>query len=563
MRLFIPQISLVGLLKRLVCKHVIAFLLCLAVFNVFSQNHQIKKDSLQVEELYAKAIEIKDTDLVEAKKKFESAIEIIDRSLLSKDEFLLKKASILEQLAYFLRRENKFGPALKNLQESLKIKRKIGETYTLAYTYSQTAWLWLYQSEFEKTKVNLDSAYALSKKHNNIIETIRTLSRYGILYQNTKENAKAEQHHLRAIKLADSINETKSIAATNANYAFFLRRQKKYKENIPYLEKSVEMHRKANNQIGLESGYFALGVTYRVLGMPHKAIELYNKTLAMSKEQKNEAVLHSRYLGLSNSYADLKDYEKAYSYHLEYTKWWIKVKNEKNYQKMVDLEAKYKYEQQLAVDSLQFAQEKREVELVAQSESSKKKLYFALLLVTLLGAVVIGYLIRRNYQQRSKIARAMYENEKKILDQEIKGKEEDIKRLIADNSMRLAFKEELLDKLKTDIEGSDPQSIKQSLNSLTTQLRLQIETESKLSGLQEKIDAVNKNFDTNLQKQFSELTKGEREVCALLRLDLSIKEIMTIRNVSSDSVKSMRRRIRKKMNVPQDIELESFIQALT
>ncbi len=529
----------------------------------YSQIHKVEDDSLKVEVLYTKALEIIDADPVEAKKKLENALGIINENLLSQNEFLLKKAFILERLAYFLRRENKFGAALQNLQESLQLKRKVGETYTLGYTYSQTAWLWLYQSEFEKTKLNLDSAFILSKKYKNINETIRTLSRYGILHQNLKENTTAEKYHLQAIKKADSVNEMKLIASSNSYYAYFLRLQKRYKENIPYLQRSIDMHQKTNNQIGLESGYFALGVTYRVLGMPYKAIELYNKALAMSEEQKNEAVLHSRYLGLSNSYADLKDYKKAYEYHLEYTKWWIKVKNEKNYQKMVDLESQYKYDQKRAVDSLQFAQEKREVELVAQAESSKKKLYFVLLLVTLLGAVVIGYLVRRNYQQRSKLAKATYENEKKMLDQEINAKEEDIKRLIADNSMRIAFKEELLDKLKTDIATSDPQDIKQSLNSLTTQLKLQIETESKLSGLQEKIDAVNKNFDTNLQKQFPELTKGEREVCALLRLDLSIKEIMTIRNVSSDSVKSMRRRIRKKMNIPSEIELEKFIQELT
>ena len=530
--------------------------------NIYTQGYDIKNDSLRVEELYAKAIGLKDNNLTEAKKNFEDAIEIIDKSLSSKNEFLLKKASVLEQLAYFLRRENKFDTALKYLQESLEIKRKIREKYTLGYTYSQIAWLWLYQSEFDNTKVNLDSALTLSKKYNNINETIRTLSRYGILYQNLKEYAKAEQHHLHAVKLADSINSINSIASTNANYAYFLRRQKKYKENIPFLKRSAEMHKKANNQIGLESSYFALGVTYRVLGNPLKAIELYNKAIAMSKKQKNEAVIHSRYLGLSNSYADLKDYQKAYKYHLDYTKWWIKVKNEKNYQKMVDLQSKYKYEQQLAIDSLRFTQEKKEIEIIAQTESSKKKLYFALFLVTLTGAFVIGYLIRRNFKQRSTYIKAEYENKKKILDQEIKTKEKNIKRLIADNSMRITFKEELLDKIKSDVIGSTPENIKKSLASLTTQLKLQINTESKLSGLQEKITDVNQFFDTTLRKKYPELTKGEREVCALLRLNLSIKEIMIIRNVSTDSVKSMRRRIRKKMNIPSEINIEEFIQSL-
>jgi len=91
---------------------------------------------------------------------------------------------------------------------------------------------------------------------------------------------------------------------------------------------------------------------------------------------------------------------------------------------------------------------------------------------------------------------------------------------------------------------------------------LQIDTENKLSGLQEKINYINKSFDAKLQELYPELTSGEREVCALLRLNLSIKEIMTIRNVSSDSVKSMRRRIRKKMHIPSDIEIEKFIQSL-
>lgn len=155
-----------------------------------------------------------------------------------------------------------------------------------------------------------------------------------------------------------------------------------------------------------------------------------------------------------------------------------------------------------------------------------------------------------------------FENQKTILDQQIKAKEENIKHLIADNSMRLAFKEELLNKIKSEIIDGDPENMIIALNSLTTQLLRQISTEGKLSGLQEKIDDVNQNFDDTLKKIYPDLTKGEREVCALLRLNLSIKEIMTIRDVSSDSVKSMRRRIRKKMNVPSDIELEKFIRDL-
>ncbi len=164
---------------------------------------------------------------------------------------------------------------------------------------------------------------------------------------------------------------------------------------------------------------------------------------------------------------------------------------------------------------------------------------------------------------RNKSILSQITDEKKALGKKLKAKEDEVKSLMADNSMRLAFKEEWLAKLKSEIVATaDATELRQSLNSLIAQLRLQIDTENKLAGLQEKIGYKNTSFDAKLQELFPDLTKGEREVCALLRLNLSIKEIMIIRNVSSDSVKSMRRRIRKKMNISSDIELESFIQQL-
>ncbi len=537
------------------------------VFQAFSK----ESDSLKVEQLYSKAIEVIDANPVESRKIFEETLDVIDKTLLSpsnknKNFFLVKKAFILEKLAYFLRRENKYGLALKHLQESLELKRKVGETYTLGYTYSQIAWLWIYQSEFDKTKVNLDSAYTLSKRYNNTKETIRSLSRYGTLYLNLKEYKKAEKHHLLAVKLSDSINDAKAIAIANANYADFLRRQKRYSESVPYLEKSIAMHKKNNNQIGLESGYYALGVTYRNLKKPYKAIAAQKKSIEMAKKQKNEAIIHTRYLELSRSYEDIEDYKNAFSTYRQFNILKEKGKNRMNYQKMADLESKYKYEQQLVLDSLRFAQEKREIELIATSESTKKKLYFLLLILVLIAAGAITFLVRRMYLNKAQIVLERLEKEKaqkKLLDQQIESKEEEIKRLVADNTMRLNFKQELLDQLNKELSEKKSEDLKVSLSSLAKELKSQINTEGKLSSLQHKIDQVNQGFDSKLIKQYPQLTKTEREVCALLRLNLSIKEIMIIRNASQDSIKSVRYRIRKKLGLSSGEELEQFIQKIS
>ena len=62
--------------------------------------------------------------------------------------------------------------------------------------------------------------------------------------------------------------------------------------------------------------------------------------------------------------------------------------------------------------------------------------------------------------------------------------------------------------------------------------------------------------------QYPSLTKAEREVCALLRINLSMKEVASIRNTTVESVKSIRYRLRKKMEIPKNTELEAHIQSL-
>ncbi|MEM6686550.1 MAG: hypothetical protein AAF617_12275, partial [Bacteroidota bacterium] len=211
-------------------------------------------------------------------------------------------------------------------------------------------------------------------------------------------------------------------------------------------------------------------------------------------------------------------------------------------------------------------QERKEIELTAKSEAEEKQFYIILLLLTLISATIIGLLVRRNFTNRAKIAQEKLEKEqaqKLLLDEKVRINEEETKRLIADNSMRLEFKQELLDQLKT--ETSNIQSLeemKQTMQSLVSKLQLQIATENKLSTIQDKIEEVNKGFDTKLREAYPKLTKTDREICALMRLNLSIKEIATIRNSSIDAVKAARYRIRKKMQLSAGEELEYIIQSL-
>ena len=206
----------------------------------------------------------------------------------------------------------------------------------------------------------------------------------------------------------------------------------------------------------------------------------------------------------------------------------------------------------------EFEKQRKELEFQKQQEEREKILYGTLLVVALLLGGAIAYLVWKN--SKNKIIRQRLE--KDLLNEKVKVSEAEIKALVADNTMRSVFRKELIVQLDEEKKSSKSKEIKQFVKLLTIKLQEQIKTEDKVSKIHKKIEAVNKGFDEKLVKLYPELSKNQRDFCVLLRLNLSIKEISSIKNVTIDSVKSMRYRIRTKLGLQSGEELERFIQSL-
>ncbi|WP_299212146.1 tetratricopeptide repeat protein [uncultured Aquimarina sp.] len=470
-------------------------------------------------------------------------------------------AAIYVQMGVVNRRKANYPEAISYYIKALRFYEEEKNASKIASVFHNMALVYRYQKDHRKAIENYKKAIVLKEKVKDTQGLGAVYNMLGVSYRQNKQLDSALICYQKAEKLFTAIDSKEDLHGVYGNLGALYGFQGKYDQSIPLKKANLKYYKKIGKRLSICVEYYNIYQDYRRMKNWKNALVYADSSLQVALEEGFRERILVAYRSKSISYANMGNYREAHENYRIYKKYNDTIFNIKNAKKIQSLELNYKFQKEKQADSLQFIREKREVELIAKTESSKKKLYFILLIITLIAAGSIAFLIRRNYKHRARIARAEHENERIRLDQEISNKEESIKRLIADNSMRLAFKEELLDKIKNEVD-TKPENISKSLQSLTAQLKRQITTERKLSGLQEKIDQVNKDFDQRLQELYPELTKGEREVCALLRLNLSIKEIMTIRNVSSDSVKSMRRRIRKKMNVPSETELEKFIQEL-
>ncbi|RUA28671.1 MAG: hypothetical protein DSY76_04170, partial [Bacteroidetes bacterium] len=69
-------------------------------------------------------------------------------------------------------------------------------------------------------------------------------------------------------------------------------------------------------------------------------------------------------------------------------------------------------------------------------------------------------------------------------------------------------------------------------------------------------------FYSALREKYPNLTPNEVRLSALIRLDLSSKEIASILNISSKSVEMNRYRLRKKMQLSSSVNLSEFIRSI-
>jgi DNA-binding CsgD family transcriptional regulator len=152
----------------------------------------------------------------------------------------------------------------------------------------------------------------------------------------------------------------------------------------------------------------------------------------------------------------------------------------------------------------------------------------------------------RNEQQRLK---------EQQLQQELTYKEDQLGAM----TLQMMQKNEWITGLKTRVEQGD-------LNSgaaIGKLLERELNRDQEWSDFNVQFERINTNFYQRLKQEYPEISPNDLKLCALIKLNLSIKEMSAILNISPDSVKTARYRLRKKFQLNGEDNLTDFILSLS
>ena len=511
-----------------------------------------KTDSIKIFYTYKLASKVSKYNYEKANEILNDILKIIEISNKNTEYFLTYKARVYSRIASLQSNFGNYNEALAFNFKSLKILTQLNNTSRVSTIYNNLGMLYNRMKNYEKAVEYFYKAIALRKDFKDKSRVAKTYNTLGVTFFYQKQYDSARVYYLKAKKNHSSIA---GKAKANMNLATLYYVTENKQKAIDVFEENLKIFKTLNQQNSTSITLRNLAKGYSDIGNNDKALKYINEALNLVKTINKKNTLPEIYLlkstieeNLNNKTQALRDY-KLYKIYSD------SIYNLRKEKEIANIELNHKLDK----EKLIFSNEKEALIIQAKNQKRKTLLYIILFILSMTGIVLLIFsLFNRKKLSNERIKKE--ELERKLLDEKLKNATYQTKKVVADNKMRIQFKKELLKKLKT-LKGINYRE-NPNFQSLINDIQIQISTESKFDYLGENIEGFNENFHQMLSDKFPKLTKSEREICALMRIDLSLKEITIIRNISISSIKSFRYRIRKKMNVSKEIDLDSYIQQL-
>lgn len=228
---------------------------------------------------------------------------------------------------------------------------------------------------------------------------------------------------------------------------------------------------------------------------------------------------------------------------------------------------KQKIQQSLEIQ-YDVAEKERQLKLI-QNENDISRLTNYLLWATiaflLLFAGGIIYFIRKNHKRDKLLLQTKVElvkalEEQKVLREQYMQNELEYKEAqLSALTVQMLQKNELMQELREKLEADQSISKDSPLTRLVNKGQNQ---EKEWADFNVQFESINKNFYARIRQAYPDISPNDLKICALIKLNLSIKEMAGILNISPDSVKTARYRLRKKLQLNSEDNLTEFILKL-
>lgn len=526
-------------------------------------------------------------------------------------------AKIYSLLANVFSEQMKYKDAYIYYDKSENLYTKVKDTTGLIFNQIAKGNLFTNVKLYDKALIEYNNAINLSNSSGKVSNLSYVFNNVSTVYKKSGDKESAKTYLFKAINMAQQDKKIDLLGDAYHNLSLLYSDERVYDSALYYNSLSLAIFKKLNllfreNSVHLSRcDYYlsqgelntaklcldsigevqeSLNAKYYLLksNLAFKnrnlsvAIDFAQKALLFAKDNKNVDDQKNIYELLYKEYNDKHDFSAALK---AYEKYIVLKDSVFNVEKSIAI-------QKVIVENI-IEEKNTEIKLAAsqfqEKQAKKDKLIWIAIavIIGLLAILIIIYLMFKNQKHKTKISKhkiKLVEIEavavKRELEMELvkkdadkvkqqfkmellKKESEEIKKEIIDFSLQSLKNKEFIELTRAELKNiKKSTSENSSINNLFAITNQFVINEQERSEFQKIVEGIQKSFFEKLDlidlPGGTKLTKTEKKLAALLKLQLSSKEISSILNVSESSIEIYRSRLRKKLNIEQNISLTDY-----
>jgi len=500
---------------------------------------------------------------------------LVDIAIESNDSNLMARAYYDLAYSYEIIGQNELGieacfSALNYLEKS-DDKCLIGMTYNeigLIYSASDS------KEDLYKAIEYFNKFLKIQKERSDTAEIAGAYSNIGFIYLYLEKSDSAYYYSKLALDLRLKTNQTRSIPISYVNVGLSLFYLNQKDSALLFYQKAEQIYLKSGNIYGLNETYRNFITFYIEAGKTKKVKYYVDKYFEAAQKINSRKIYQTAYFGKYEYFKLSGKYKEALLNYEIYKSYSDSINGDKTKDRIANVEAVYELdnkEQQIALMKQKGEADRLEKNVLKQ----KQQFYLSIMIgaVILVIVIILGYFIKRKKDHQIHLQKeALLEKERALTQSELeksKLKEQELNveleyksKQLTSHALNMMKKNQFLQDVEkdvTEISKNSGDEVKNKLRNLNRSIKRMNKSDKDWQLFKNYFEEVNTGFYQRLSERFQGLSSNDYKLLALIKLNMNIKETASVLNISPDSVKTARYRLRKKLELKQKDDLYEFV----
>lgn len=522
-----------------------------------------------------------------------------------------EKVDLLNDLSHLYSNESPDKGVISGM-EALRLSEQLGYKKGIAYSFHSIAENQFSLGEFEKSVEYQLQALDIFKSIDEKSGMVLSLNSLGLCFREMGDIEKSLSYHNQALELSELTGDFEGKVKALVSIGICNFAANAIDQTLKYFNQALEISLELGNDKLTSTVYNNMGICYATMEDYDRALDIFLRSLQLNTKSGNKsasaailnniarlyiymakyadaldainqsfelnqnlrakAQLVNNYFIYYEYYQVKEDYQKALDYYIQYSRLKDEIIKERSQERVANLQILNELENK-----------ERDLEILNKNyeiTKNRKKLYIVLFITSLIILLLgVFLLVMRNRAIQHSLK--LLETEKLLASIKLKNQQMDYEKLellkdsqqrdfeetlaaknrnLASLTMQMVHKNEILTVLKKQIETlTYSAENKTTVDEVCKLIDQSINLNEDWENFTMHFDNVHPKFFERLMKEFPSLTQRELKQCAYIRINISIKEIAQLLNITPKAVEKARSRIKAKLLLDKDDDLTNFL----